>query len=59
MAARRPLGSFFETFFVRTIKELAQNVRGIKHATQMFDEFLGCLAARIRALCPIGLSPGS
>ena len=39
------------TISCKAFKELAQDGRGIKRATQILSEFLCCLAARIRALC--------
>ena len=43
--------SLMRLFSTHPSKELAQNGRGIKRATQILSEFLCCLAARIRALC--------
>jgi hypothetical protein len=45
-----PLLSLVGTL-VKTSEELAQDGRGIKHATRRFGELLYCLAACICALC--------
>jgi hypothetical protein len=38
-------------FVEALLRKIVQNGPGIKRAAQRADEFLSCLAARIRALC--------